>query len=111
MSTCSCKKQDGFANCCKVKELQAELINWKTLFDRAFAKSEKLEQAVAVLQEGLEFYDSHRWEWTTNESTFDGIGCSDFLCLKDPTHGPIQRGGKHARESLARAKAILEGEK
>lgn len=64
-----------------------------------------LRQELADYREALEFYgDLERWESTTSDSTRDGIGCGDFQTYMAGINGPVQVGGKTARECLAKHK-------
>jgi len=75
------------------------------LHNAYISKLDSLRESLAVAVEALEFYGNiHIWEWTTVESTRDGIGCSDFSHTTCIT-GPVQVGGKKAREALATIKA------
>lgn len=73
-------------------------------FIAAFNPATALEllDRIEKLRDALKFYASPtRWEWTTHESTYDGIGCTDFESFKSLAQGPSQVGGKTARAALA----------
>jgi len=68
----------------------------------------RLTRKLEVAKKALQWYaNPDHWEETTNESTKDGCGISDFSIMKfEYGRAPMQIGGKRARQAL---KEIEEG--
>jgi hypothetical protein len=73
---------------------------------------EQERQRSAKLVEALKFYaNPETWESTTHDSTRDGCGCMDFSSYMNPFQGPVQVGGKRAREAIAEFERGVNEEK
>lgn len=89
-------------------ELEAEKEssqNWYKIAQDLNSRLVDEKARSAKLVEALRFYANFdRWEWTTHESTRDGIGLGDFGSYMTNI-GPTQIGGKTAREAIAEYEA------
>jgi hypothetical protein len=87
----------------QVEKLRAKEVPGTTVNELDWYRDrvKELQEEVSRLRGALEWYAySNNWEWTTHKSTFDGCGCTDLYSIKCPYDGPVQVGGKRAKEAL-----------
>lgn len=72
MSDCSCEKQDGWANCCKVKRLEKEneqlgknVTHWMEESFKWNKRSQAERSALKVAEDALAFYANLNWKVNT----------------------------------------------